>query len=83
MKKPVQYFTQDYLDRCAGMTTDQIIEFIENYRNLVGSAPEKCRLVSIKIEPSLLNAFKQKASLKGIPYQTKIKQLMREWLGLT
>jgi predicted DNA binding CopG/RHH family protein len=32
--------------------------------------------------PSLLSAFKQKAKLEGIPYQTKIKQLMREWLSV-
>lgn len=83
MKKPVQYFTKEYLKRCAELTPDQIIEFLENYRNLVANVPEKCQLISMKIEPSLLNAFKQKASLEGIPYQTKIKQLMREWIDPT
>lgn len=80
MKKTVQYFTKEYLDRCASFTPDQIIEFIENYRNLVGNVPEKCQLISIKIEPSLLNAFKLKAKLGGLQYQTKMKQLMREWV---
>lgn len=80
MKKTVQYFTKEYLDRCKGMTPDQIIEFLENYRLLVSEVPEKCQLISLKIEPSLLNAFKQKASLENIPYQTLIKKLIRDWL---
>ncbi len=78
MKKALQYYTKEYLERCAGLTPDQIIEFLENYRILVAKVPEKCQLISLKIEPSLLNAFKQKASLRGAHYQTKIKQLMRD-----
>jgi predicted DNA binding CopG/RHH family protein len=62
------------------MTPEQIIEFLENYRALVASKPEKCRLISLKIEPSLLNAFKQKAALSHVPYQTQMKNLMRQWL---
>ncbi len=86
MKKTIQFFTPEYLALCAQFTPDQIIEFIENYRKLVAKAPEKyqlpekCRLISLKIEPSLLKAFKKKADLEKIPYQTKIKQLMREWV---
>lgn len=80
MKKTVQYFTKEYLERCAGMTPDQIIEFLENYRALISHVPEKCQLISMKIEPSLLKAFKHKASLKGVLYQTQIKKLMRDWL---
>lgn len=80
MKRPVQYFTKEYLERCKGMTPDQIIEFLENYRLLVSEVPEKCQLISLKIEPSLLNAFKRKANLENIPYQTMIKKLMRNWL---
>lgn len=77
MKKPVQYFSKEYLDRCKGATPDQIIEFLENYRLMALDAPEKCQLISLKIEPSLLKAFKQQAKLEGVPYQTKIKKLMR------
>ncbi len=80
MKKTVQYFTKEYLKRCKDLTPDQIIEFLENYRNLVAKVPEKCQLISMKIEPSLLSAFKQKAGLEGAHYQTKIKQLMQDWL---
>lgn len=80
MKKTIQYFTKEYLDRCRNFTPEEILEFLENYRNLVYNTPEKCQQVNIKIEPSLLNAFKQKSELGGIPYQTMIKKLMREWV---
>lgn len=79
-KKPVQYFTREYLERCKGMTPDQIIEYLENFRVLASDATEKCQLISLKIEPSLLDAFKQKTKLEGIPYQTQIKKLMKIWL---
>lgn len=80
MNRPVQRFTKEYLDRCKGMTPDQVIEFLENFRILMGEKPEKCQLISLKVEPSLLNAFKQKTKLHGIPYQTLIKKLMKRWL---
>lgn len=82
MRKTIQYFTKEYLERCADFTPDQIIEFLENYRNLVTKTPEKCQLISLKIEPYLLKAFKQKASLEGSRYQTKVKQLMKEWVAV-
>ncbi len=81
MEKIVQYFSEEYLERCTGLTPDQVIEFLENYRLLVCGVPEKCQLISLKVEPSLLNAFKQKAALEGTHYQTKIKELMRQWLS--
>lgn len=81
MKKTLQYFTKEYLKRCASLTPDQIIEFLENYRNLVAKVPEKSQLISLRVEPSLLNAFKQKATLEGVHYQTQLKQLMRDWLS--
>lgn len=82
MKKTVQYFTQEYLSHCANFSTEQILDFLENYRHLVAKTPEKCQLISMKIEPSLLQAFKLKAQLEKTPYQTKIKELMRDWILL-
>ena len=80
MNKTVQYFSQEYLKRCEGVTPDQIIEFLENYRMLFSKTREKSQLISLKVEPSLLKAFKRKAELEGVLYQTQIKTLMREWL---
>ena len=81
MSKTVQYFTKEYLKRCQGITPDQIIEYLENYRMLLSKTPEKSQLISLKIEPSLLKSFKYKAELEGIAYQTQIKKLMKEWLS--
>ncbi len=75
-KRPVQYFSDEYLERCKGMTPYQILKALDDYRLLQGIHTEKLKLISIKIAPSLLVAFKTKAKLEGIPYQTKIKNLM-------
>jgi len=75
MKKKVQYFTKEYLKRSKEMAPEQIINFLENYRMSTSNIPEKCQLISMKIEPSLLKAFKCKAYLQGIPCQTLIKKL--------
>lgn len=80
MKKAVQYFTQEYIDRCRELTPDQVIEFLENYRTLMAATPQKCKLISLKVEPALLEAFKHKSRLEGVAYQTKIKELMRAWV---
>lgn len=78
--KPIQYFNRDYVEQCRGLTPDQILIFLDDFQKLMFNSHEKCQLISLKIEPSLLNAFKFKSKLKGIPYQTQIKKLMKEWL---
>lgn len=81
--RPVQYFSKDYLKHCRGMEPEQIIRFVENFRFLhAPRRPAKSRLISMKIPEPLLDAFKAKARLKGSPYQTQIKRLMQDWLGL-
>lgn len=79
-QKPIQYFNKEYVERCRELTPDQILEFLENFRVLSSEVPEKCQLISLKIEPSLLEAFKIKSKLSGVAYQTQIKKLMKEWL---
>lgn len=79
-EKPIQYFNKEYVERCRELTPDQILEFLENFRNLMSENCEKCQLISLKIEPSLLNAFKFKSKLCGVAYQTQIKKLMKNWL---
>ena len=80
-KKPTQFFHDEYLQSCGNLTPEQIIEFLEGFRELMSEKPEKSKLISIKIRPSLLNAFKAKSAIKGVPYQTQIKKLMQDWLG--
>lgn len=79
--KPVQYFSTEYLERCASMKSEQILQFLEDFRLLHFDAKsQRTKLISMKIPENLLQAFKAKAKLHGIPYQTQIKRLMEEWL---
>jgi predicted DNA binding CopG/RHH family protein len=79
-KKPVQYFNKEYVKRSRELTPDQILEFLDDFQKLMRETSEKCQLISLKIEPSLLRAFKMKSNLSGVAYQTQIKKLMKEWL---
>lgn len=79
--KAVQYFDDDYLEQCRQMTPDQIIRFLDDFRQLHGAPVQsKSKLISMKVPENLLNAFKSKAALARVPYQTQIKNLMREWV---
>ncbi len=40
------------------------------------------RLISLKVPESLLDAFRGRCRLEGVPYQTQIKRLMSDWLRL-
>jgi len=79
--KPVQYFSEEYLERCVSMKPEQILQFLEDFRMLhLRDKSERTRLISIKVPENLLQAFKAKAKLHGVPYQTQIKRLMQEWM---
>lgn len=79
--KTVQYLSKEYLERCALMTSEQIIQFLEDFRALhYNTKPRKSRLISIKIPENLLNTFKAKSKIHGINYQTQIKKLMEDWV---
>lgn len=58
-----------------------IIEFLENFQKMVDpTAQHPSRLISLKVPVPLLAAFKARAKLLGVPYQTLIKKLMLECL---
>jgi len=80
--KAVQKFTPEYLERCQHMSPEEIIRFLEQFRQIHADSPRKTKskLISMKVAEDLLENFKAKAKLEGIAYQTKIKQLMMEWL---
>ena len=79
--KAVQYFDPDYIERCKKMTPDQIAKFLDDFRMLHRpSKLVKTKLISLKVEEDLLEAFKFESNIQEIPYQTQIKKLMREWL---
>jgi len=79
--KPVQYFTDEYLEQCRAMTPDEIIQYLDDFRQLHGArVSSRSKLISMKVPESLLNVFKAQAGREGVPYQTKIKALMKEWV---
>jgi len=77
--RPVQYFNDEYIQRCKGMTNEQILEFLESFRRMQ-EKPVQSKLISIKVPEHMLNTFKQRCNLEGLKYQTKIKSLMQDWL---
>ena len=80
-KRPVQYFSDEYLTRCSEMSPQGVAEFLENFRLLHGEGRGTSRLISVKVPQVLLDAFRERCRLEGVRYQTRIKELMRDWLG--
>lgn len=77
----LQIFEDEYLERCKALSTRQIVDFLDDFRQIHCPVRKKeTKLVSIKIETDLLAAFKTRAKLDGVLYQTRIKKIMREWL---
>ncbi len=79
--RPVQYFTEEYLRRCKGMSAEEIGEFLEGFR-LLQEPRRGSRLISLKVPDELLGVFRRKCAFAGVRYQTQIKTLMARWLGL-
>jgi len=77
--RPVQYFSDAYLEQCKGATPLQILEFLEQYR-LMQAKPTASKLISMKVPEPLLEAFRRKCELEGVKYQTQIKCLMQAWV---
>ena len=82
--KAVQRFSDEYLEQCSAMSTEQIVQFLDDFRIIHGasSSNEKptSKLISIKVPEDLLRAFRTKSVLHDVPYQTQIKRLMLNWL---
>ena len=79
--KAVQYFNDEYLEQCRAMTPDEIIQYLDDFRQLHGArVSSRSKLISMKVPESLLNVFRAQAVREGVPYQTKIKALMKEWV---
>lgn len=78
--KTVQIFSDEYLDSCRKLSSDDIVRFLDDFRRLHGASTTPSKLISIKMPESLLDAFKAKCALFGVRYQTQIKALMREWV---
>jgi predicted DNA binding CopG/RHH family protein len=78
--RPVQYFSNEYLEQCRGLSPDEVIRYLEDFRQLHSRNRAPSKLISMKVPQDLLDAFKTRARLNGTPYQTQIKALMRAWI---
>jgi predicted DNA binding CopG/RHH family protein len=80
-EKPLQVFSDEYLEYCKQLSSEQIVTFLEQFRTIAGAGQQgESKLISMKVPVDLLEAFKFKAAASGRPYQTIIKELMRRWL---
>lgn len=80
-QKPLQLARGEQIISTNPDDVSSIVRFLEDFRKISNpKAQSKSKLISIKIPESLLAAFKYKASLEKIAYQTKIKELMLEYL---
>lgn len=78
--RPVQHVSDAYLERCRALSPEDIVRFLDDFRKLHAAAQTRSWLISLKVPEPLLAAFKTKARLNGVPYQTQIKHLMRAWI---
>jgi len=78
--KAVQYFSDEYLEHCRALTTEQILQFLSDFQRLHTQQKTRTKLISIKIPEDLLGAFRTKAKLANEPYQSQIKKLMQQWV---
>jgi len=64
------------------MNPDEIASFLDDFRRLHGhsSLEGTSKLISLKVSGPLLNAFRQRCEQDGVKYQTRIKQLMKDYL---
>ncbi len=77
--RPIQYFSDEYLAQCRKMSTEQILEYLENFR-LLNAPTAKLKGIDLRVPEPLLAAFRKKCELQGLRYQSQIKQLMQAWL---
>jgi predicted DNA binding CopG/RHH family protein len=88
-KRPVQYFTKEYLEQVKYATPEQIVHYLEESKRIYYASMQSDKaqnsdesvLISLRVPRDLLEAFKAKAELHNTKYQTLIKQLMKKHLS--
>jgi predicted DNA binding CopG/RHH family protein len=78
--KPLQRFSPEYLESIRGISPDEVVRFLDEFRQI--HAPNRqSRLISMRVPEPLLESFKARCRIEGARYQTRIKELMVEWVG--
>lgn len=78
-QKGIQHFKTQDLRQGLKASPEQIIEYLEQYKNLVGSVDTKRKLISLRVPENLLFLIKEKSKKEGVKYQTKIIEVLKEW----
>jgi predicted DNA binding CopG/RHH family protein len=76
-KDNIYYDTRDVLKEIVDEDVDLSLDDALRKDIIGGKRRRKLRNISIKIDPLYLQSIKKIATLKGIPYQT----LIRQWLA--
>ena len=64
--RPVQRFSDEYLQRCRELSTVDIVRFLDDFKRIHGNRQSRSRLISLKVPEPLLAAFRTKARLGGV-----------------
>ena len=79
--RAVQFFSDEYLLQCKSVSLNDRLKFLEEMRMLALSTQSDPSIpISLRMGRGLLGAFKARCQQEGIPYQTKIKELIRQYL---
>ena len=79
--KTIQLHNPEMIKMGQQMTTEQIVQFLEDFRLMHGSQQsQKSKIISLKVQENLLRAFRFKCDQQGLKYQTQIKALMMDWV---
>jgi len=82
--KPVQYFNDEYLQQSRKASPEQVLAYLEQFRLMQDptrkSSKPISKLISLKVPQDMLTAFRAKCDMRGEKYQTKIKELMKQWI---
>ena len=83
--RPVQYFSDEQLAYGRTLKPEQVVQFLEDFRELhgarAGGEARSSTTISLRVPDALLRVFRARAAALGVPYQTQIKRVMEEWVG--
>jgi len=78
--RPVQKFSEERLTLDQNITPEQALAFVHEFQRLVAGDEGPRKLISLRVPERLLQQFRAQAERRGVPYQTQLVALMRDWL---
>lgn len=76
-RRPIRRFWDEALEHYRTPSPEDIGRFLDDCRKSHAATNTRSRLIGLKVPESLLAAFRTKARLHGVPYQTRIENPMR------